>query len=144
MWVGGRFDFVAGELRIGEAVECSSRLSSVKERVGKDGRAGWYVEQERRITMGGEEAVVERRTHLYRLPLEATPVLPAKVAGEKRKADFAMPFLPTPEMLMRFSALTFNTHRIHWDERYAIGVEGREGEFRSLLTKLANPTPHQA
>ena len=47
--------------------------------------------------------------------------------------DFKYEFFPTPTMLFRFSALTFNAHRIHIDKEYATQVEGYPGEFCSVL-----------
>lgn len=154
MWVSGSFTFpknVAG-LRISEKVQCDSRIESILEKKGKDGRIGYYVNQVREMKRIGEEipAVIEKRSHLYRSPLSSTtasysnattsldatsvasvhsvvsvssalprPSLPAP--------DFTFKFLFEPAHLFRFSALTFNTHKIHWDAGYAIDVEKREG-----------------
>lgn len=141
------------DLVIGDSVICRNIISSVVEKSGKDGRKGYYVTQTREIRKSGEEEVriEEVRTHLYRNPQSSsTPSPTAPPPSRTRsptpsqttsttklntqqnhsslKADFEIPFLFTPLHLFRFSALTFNTHRIHWDESYAVGIEGREGK----------------
>jgi len=142
MWVGGSFTFPkdAAPLQIGQEITSEASVDSVKERVGKDGRTGYYVDARRDIRPLGatKPSVIEMRTHLYRPALSsppagagaaASPTKPRRAAGEDDcRADFAFPFLPTPPHLLRFSALTFNTHRIHWDEAYCRDVEHREGE----------------
>lgn len=138
MWVGGSFHFAEQHrIKIGDQVECEARITDVKKRTGKDGRTGYYVEQTREIRRVGaaQPAVVESRMHLYRPSLGATPA-PAvdppprsavAAAPTVDEADFSYSLLPTQALLLRFSALTFNTHRIHWDEAYCKDVEGREG-----------------
>lgn len=142
------------DLVIGDSVVCRNRITDVVEKVGKDGRTGYYVTQSREMRRSGEEEIriEEVRTHLYRnpltssTPLPSTPpssqistLTPSKSPSTKRpkiqnnhqklpKADFEIPFVFTSLHLFRFSALTFNTHRIHWDESYAVGIEGRPGE----------------
>ncbi|KDE08184.1 hypothetical protein MVLG_01663 [Microbotryum lychnidis-dioicae p1A1 Lamole] len=154
MWVGGSFAFARGYqtpnsgqgIRIGSEIECKAKVLDVKKKMGKDGRPGYYVQVQREIRERGEGtsseatgtvAVKETRVHIYRPSMtdeqrqkvmEAnSPSLLKNLDARRHEADFVMPFLPTPKMLMRFSALTFNTHRIHWDERYCKEVEGREG-----------------
>jgi 3-methylfumaryl-CoA hydratase len=48
-------------------------------------------------------------------------------ASGSRAAEFERTIVPTPPLLFRFSALTFNGHRIHYDHPYATQVEGYEG-----------------
>lgn len=135
MWVGGSFTFAQGApaLRVGEEITVKATVGSVKDRKGKDGRVGWYVEQKREMSPLGSAAdiasVVETRTHLYR-PALASPALakpPTPAPKQPEEADFSYPFLPTPAHLIRFSALTFNTHRIHWDLDYCLREEHRPG-----------------
>ncbi|SCV69596.1 BQ2448_2616 [Microbotryum intermedium] len=155
MWVGGSFTFPrnyqtpnSGQgIRIGHGIQCTAKVVDVKKKIGKDGRTGYYVQVEREIREQGtgddgssgtaDVAVKETRIHIYRpsmtdeqrkktLEASASQSL-KKLEARRNEADFVMEFLPTPNMLMRFSALTFNTHRIHWDERYCKEIEGREG-----------------
>lgn len=143
MWAGGSFSFPSPTgLKVGEDVECEITTPSVKDRVGKDGRRGWYVEQRRELRSAGEKGkpkVVETRVHLYRPTMEyATASSPAESPSPKsapkpavkKAADWSYPFHPTDIHLFRFSSITFNSHRIHWDRRYCREVEKRPGECR--------------
>ncbi|KAK4048102.1 [NU+] prion formation protein 1 [Microbotryomycetes sp. JL201] len=135
MWVGGQWQFVGERLKIGQDVQCEARIIDVKQRTGKDGRLGVYVSQQRDIRPVGASSpsLLETRTHLYRTNLNKTEPVSAgdKVAPENavaaKRADFEWTFHPTPPHLIRFSALTFNAHRIHWDEAYCRNVERRPG-----------------
>lgn len=154
MWVGGSFAFPrnyqtpnSGQgIRIGQEIECTAKVVDIKKKIGKDGRTGYYVQVQREISERGDGrsapaaakvAVKETRVHIYRPSMtdeQREKVMAAnssqslkKLDARRNDADFVMDFLPTPNMLIRFSALTFNTHRIHWDERYCKEIEGREG-----------------
>ena len=143
MWVGGEFEFLSERkrMRVGDAVESVGVVEGVKERVGKDGRAGMYVTTRREVGRAGEQAsVIERRTHLYRAPGGTTRGEPATAnEGRRGDADFASPFTTTPAMLFRFSALTFNTHRIHWDLNYCLEIEKRPGSSASASPSRCQP-----
>lgn len=154
MWVSGSFSFPknVGGLRISEKVQCDSRIESILEKKGKDGRIGYYVNQVREMKRTGEEvpAVIERRSHLYRSPLSSSTTAPADSTLTSNNPnmnattvvtspssdlpppslpppDFTFKFLFEPAHLFRFSALTFNTHKIHWDVVYAVEIEKRSG-----------------
>lgn len=143
MWVAGSFSFDQREgsaLKIGEQVTAVSRIDKIEEKVGKDGRKGWYVHQRREMGRTGEEGtppVVEERVHLYRYPkvevegeqLQQPPKqkVAGVVRGERATPSFEIDFQASPNLLFRYSAITFNTHRIHWDESYAVGIERRPG-----------------
>ena len=114
-------------------MESRGVVEDVKERVGQDNRNGVYVTARREVGRLGQPAcMVERRTHLYRPPLESIAPVGTQSAGKgsRTDADFEIRLATTPAMLFRFSALTFNTHRIHWDLRYCTDVEQREGRSR--------------
>lgn len=55
------------------------------------------------------------------------------IAEEIPESDFAFSYVPTDTTLFRFSALTFNAHRIHLDKEYAQNVEGLQGMETSVL-----------
>lgn len=130
MWVAGSFSFDQREgsaLKIGEQVTAVSRIDKIEEKVGKDGRKGWYVHQRREMGRTGEEGtppVVEERVHLYRYPkvevegeqLQQPPKqkVAGVVRGERATPSFEIDFQASPNLLFRYSAITFNTHRIHW------------------------------
>jgi 3-methylfumaryl-CoA hydratase len=127
MWAGGRVR-TSGPLRCGEPATKRSRVLSVKEKEGRSGPLTFIV-IEHQILQRDRVVVDEQQDIVYReataptgqapAPSEAGPlVLPA--AGE-----WAIEVSPT--LLFRFSALTYNAHRIHYDRDYATQVEGYPG-----------------
>jgi 3-methylfumaryl-CoA hydratase len=128
MWASSKVEFVA-PLRIGERVRRTSRLVSVTEKRGGSGLLV-FAEVEH-VTAGAEEAVREVQTIVYReaAPAGAPPSPPLR--GEARfdagAAEAHRAVVPEPPLLFRYSALTFNSHRIHYDLPYATGEEGYRG-----------------
>jgi 3-methylfumaryl-CoA hydratase len=124
MWAGGRLRFDA-DLRVGDAVTRTSRIASV---VGKSSRSGplVFVTVEHRIGTAAGVAIREEHDIVYR-ELAA----PGSAAAEPPRAPideaFARAIDPDDVLLFRYSALTFNGHRIHYDRRYATEVEGYPG-----------------
>mgnify|MGYP001567841766 CR=1 FL=1 len=156
MWVSGSFEFGSAALRVGDDVVSEGCVESVVEKTGRDGRKGVYVTATRAVGRDGEEAaLVERRTHLYRPPLvrleAAAKVEPGAIQPKSKEvkprrdqADFSSRFSTSPAKLFRFSALTFNTHRIHWDLDYCLDVERREGELTvRTLASSCHPGPQR-
>lgn len=119
MWAGGRLRF-EGRLRVGEALR---RRSTIREITPKSGRSGplVLVTVEHRIT--GVDAEIREEQTLVFLDRPTKPlVLPPAPAPEETVA-WSESVTPDAAMLFRFSALTFNAHRIHYDRDYARGVE---------------------
>lgn len=126
MWAGSEITF-DGALRVGDAV---SRLSRVADVAWKEGRTGalCFVTVDHRFSSSGRELITERQTIVYRGlaaagAAEAAPPALAAETSEPAAATIAI----TPPLLMRYSALTFNAHRIHYDLPYATGEEGYAG-----------------
>jgi len=104
----------------------AERRSIILDVVHKAGRTGALVlvQAEHRITQDGALRVSETQTIVYREAGAPTPpVVPAEIAQQ----DGATLWNPTPVDLFRFSAATFNSHRIHYDLPYAAGEEGYPG-----------------
>ncbi|HMC16392.1 MAG TPA: MaoC family dehydratase N-terminal domain-containing protein [Albitalea sp.] len=124
MWAGGRFEFIQ-PLRIGEAVKRTSRIADIS---AKQGRSGALVFVRVRHEIANERGVALTEEHdiVYRDPpapgAAAEPAKPAP-GGEQ----FARTITPDPVLLFRYSALTFNGHRIHYDRSYVTEVEGYPG-----------------
>ena len=127
MWAGGRLRFLR-PLRIGSSVQRVSTVRSIEE---KEGRAGplVFVTVEHRILADGGVAVKEEQDLVYL----SRPERRGSDESEGRRADdvetgpawmWSEPFTADEVTLFRFSALTFNGHRIHYDRRYATEVEG--------------------
>jgi 3-methylfumaryl-CoA hydratase len=127
MWAGGSVRSL-GPLRVGEP---ATRRTQVLDRVEKEGRSGRLslVTLGHTILQRGEAVVEERHDVLYR---DATAVrLPA---GDEAREDGRLDAGPgewavpvSPVLLFRFSALTYNAHRIHFDRDYAREQEGYPG-----------------
>jgi len=124
MFAGGRFEFER-PLRVGEAIDRTSRIVDV---TGKQGRSGTlvFVTLSHEIADSRGVAIREEHDVVYRdQPAPGAP----QPAPEPAPADagFSREIAPDPVLLFRYSALTFNGHRIHYDRPYATGVEGYPG-----------------
>jgi 3-methylfumaryl-CoA hydratase len=126
MWAGSQFAF-HHPLRVGDGVE---RRSTIEDITAKSGRSGplVFVRVRHELRRSGETAtaITEHHDIVYREaarpgePSPAPQAAPASAAWRKR-------WVPDDVLLFRYSALTFNGHRIHYDRRYATGVEGYPG-----------------
>jgi len=112
---------VRAPLRLGEAAERTSELRSATLKEGTTGEF-WVVTVAHEITQPGRSCITEEQDLLLRAPS------PTPAAGPDRptapEAAWVEEMVPTPPLLFRFSAATFNTHRIHYDRSYATDVEG--------------------
>jgi 3-methylfumaryl-CoA hydratase len=123
MWAGSRIQFHR-PLRVGERVEQTSVIEKVEE---KSGRAGALVFATVRHTVSGNDgpALEEEQDLVFREAprpgaAPAAPELAPQGAWRRR-------IVPDDVLLFRYSALTFNGHRIHYDRRYATAEEGYAG-----------------
>lgn len=125
MWAGGRISF-EGELRVGDAVERRSTIKSVELKTGRSGSLVFVV-VEHVFTTGRGPAIVEQHDIVYR-GLEAPAVrVEADRQREDRGSAVRRRIDASPVRLFRYSALTFNSHRIHYDYPYVTQVEGYPG-----------------
>ena len=124
MWAGGRVRFHQ-PLRVGEAVRRVSTIKDVREKTGRSG-ALVFVVVEHRIDGPGGLAVVEEHDIVYRDPPAADAPPPSPRVVDK-PAVWHEPMCADPVLLFRYSALTFNGHRIHYDRTYAVEEEGYPG-----------------
>jgi 3-methylfumaryl-CoA hydratase len=145
MWASSSIAFHA-PIAIGAAIERVSRIAGVSEKDGGSGRLA-FVDVEHMTKANGTIAVVETQTLVYReaaapgAPL--APPAPGEGAFDPSGWDTTRTLTPDARLLFRYSALTFNTHRIHYDAPYAEGVERYRGLVvhgpltASLLLQLA-------
>ena len=130
MFGGGRLEFHA-PIRIGDLLTRHSEVASVRVRHGGSGRL-LLVTVRHTFLVDGEIRTVEEQDVVYKQN-DASPaaVAPTKVAGTAAAQASAHPWeftlTPDPPLLFRFSALTYNAHRIHYDHTYATEVEGYPG-----------------
>ncbi|MFT3819297.1 MAG: MaoC family dehydratase N-terminal domain-containing protein [Rubrivivax sp.] len=122
MWAGSRITFHA-PLHIGEPVERSSRITAVEPRSGKSGPLV-FLKLTHHITGPRGLAITEEQDIVYREAAPPGAPAAAKAPPAPEGASFSRRITPTATLLFRFSALTFNAHRIHYDRDYATRVEG--------------------
>jgi 3-methylfumaryl-CoA hydratase len=124
MYAGGRFQFLA-PIRIGDSVERTSEVADVAMKEGRTGTLAFCTVRST-ITSGARICVVEEQNLVYReAPKPGDPPAPAE--APPTDFQFGRTITPNPVLLFRFSALTFNGHRIHYDHPYATKVEGYPG-----------------
>ena len=125
MWAGSRLLFHT-PLRVGERATRSSEITDVQLREGKSGALVFVKLRHVVTSAAGAAAVTEEQDIVYRDdPRPGAAEAPAKPAPAD--AAWRREVRPDPVLLFRYSALTFNGHRIHYDHPYATGVEGYPG-----------------
>ena len=123
MWAGGRLSFLQ-PLRVGDAMERSSRIASIAAKRARSGPLV-FVTVEHEIATGSGVALREEHDIVYRdLPAPGTPAIAAAAPADE---TFSRQIVADDVLLFRYSALTFNGHRIHYDRRYVTEVEGYPG-----------------
>ncbi len=129
MWASSKIEF-RKPLRVGEAVERISTVTAVSDKTGSSGRLVFVdIAHETHGKRG--LAVREVQTVVYRNVAETGAPLVPPVLGEQA-FDVApwsahRAITPIEPLLLRYSALTFTAHRIHYDRPYATAVEGYRG-----------------
>ena len=128
-WAASEITFLR-PLSIGGAIARVSRIASIEEKEGKSGKLG-FIEVEHVTTSEGEVAIREKQTLVYRDAMAPdAPLSPPEIgegAFDASDWDEHEQITPDPRLLFRYSALTFNTHRIHYDLPYARDVERYRG-----------------
>ncbi|MGH6881419.1 FAS1-like dehydratase domain-containing protein [Hypericibacter sp.] len=123
MWAGGSIETFA-PLRVGDQVRLVSTITDVAFKQGRTGSLCFVTLSHDYLTERGL-AIRDRQDIVYR---EAAKIPPVESAGDKsgpaRAAARSWPIETSPTLLFRYSAITFNGHRIHYDQPYATGVEG--------------------
>ena len=126
MWAGGRLSWEADNcLRVGDAARRVSRIVSVTHKSGRSGEMVFVLVRHEVHNARGL-ALTEEHDIVYRAaPLAgAQPPAPQAAATD---APWRREIVPDPVLLFRYSALTFNGHRIHYDRSYVTEVEGYPG-----------------
>ncbi|EJM4862246.1 hypothetical protein NON55_000002 [Campylobacter coli] len=121
MWAGGRFNFIA-PLIIGEDATKITTIKKIQEKQGKSGKLT-FVTLEHCYYQKEQLKIEEEQDIVYKQP--APPKLTSDVVA--MNADYSEKMQPDSTLLFRYSALTFNGHKIHYDFPYAMQVEGYHG-----------------
>lgn len=117
MWAGGALSFHK-PLHVGEALECRSRVRAVTDKMGAAGPMV-FVTVDHHIS-GEDGLAIEERQDIVYLDIPETYTPPAKREMTGRRVENLE---PSEALLFRYSAVTFNSHRIHYDLRYTQEVE---------------------
>jgi 3-methylfumaryl-CoA hydratase len=131
MWAGGELTFIDA-LRVGDLVTRVSRISDVTLKSGSTGQL-CFVSVEHTMTTPRGLAIRERQDIVYREMGSTQAAAPAKATtsdkspGPPPSAQHREMHVSDPVLLFRYSALTFNGHRIHYDRDYVTKVEGYPG-----------------
>ncbi len=124
MWAGSRFEFHR-PLHAGEKVSRESRIKNISVKAGRSGQLA-FVTVKHKISTELEQAISEEHDIVYRDHAPANAIPPAAKQVE-READYSRSVNPDPVLLFRYSALTFNGHKIHYDRDYVTKEEGYPG-----------------
>ena len=125
MWAGGELEFL-DTLRVGDVSKRISRISDVTMKTGSTG-ALCFVSVAHEVTTPRGVAIRERQDIVYRDVSNAPQAAPAKAPPPPPVAQHRETHMADPVLLFRYSALTFNGHRIHYDRDYVTRVEGYPG-----------------
>lgn len=121
MWAGGRVSF-NGSLLVGVEAYKTSTVTAIQEKKGRTGSL-LFVTVKHEVVQNGNTVISEEQDIVYREP--SPPKLvgtePAPASQWKESVD------PSPVLLFRYSAVTFNSHRIHYDHPYVTEKEGYPG-----------------
>ena len=132
LMLGGRQNRFLADIPIGARVRRESRQGGVQMKQGRSGRFA-LVKVEHRIFVAGssEPALIEVQDYVLReaaaaatTPAAVPAATPAAAAVAAEVPEATRVLLPDQQLLFRFSAITDNPHRIHYDQPYATAVEG--------------------
>jgi 3-methylfumaryl-CoA hydratase len=122
MWAGSRLSF-PGEIRVGDEIVRRSTVDAVNRKEGASGPLVFVTVRHEIGREGEPAAIIDEHDIVYRgLDAPAAKPAPAAPAGAWHRQ-----LLPDAVMLFRYSALTFNGHRIHYDRDYVTREEGYPG-----------------
>jgi 3-methylfumaryl-CoA hydratase len=124
MWAGGRLEF-HHPLQIGDRIERISRIADIRFREGHSGPLA-FVTVNHEISSPQGLAIVEEHDIVYREESRPSAIGPAPQAAPTDES-FSREIAPDSVLLFRYSALTFNGHRIHYDRSYATQIDGYPG-----------------
>jgi 3-methylfumaryl-CoA hydratase len=128
MWAGGRLRWEAtNPLRVGQEVQRTSTIQSIKHKAGRSGEL-LFVLVEHQLRNAQGLALTEEHDIVYRSAAQPGDPAPAPQKPPlDGQAAWSRTIVPDDVLLFRYSALTFNGHRIHYDRKYVTEVEGYPG-----------------
>jgi 3-methylfumaryl-CoA hydratase len=125
MWAGSRIQFLQ-PLRVGESITKTSQIADVSSKQGRRSGSLVFVRVRHEIAAAEGVAILEEQDIVYR-DMPRPDEVPVSSKPAPVEEQFGRNITPDPVLLFRYSALTFNGHRIHYDRTYATGEEGYPG-----------------
>jgi len=126
MWAAGSVEFLH-PIRIGDSIRKYSVIEAIEEKKGRSGDLV-FVKLRHDVHCPAGLALRETQELVYRnKPAASASLLESATEDPLPAPDWTRTLWPDPVLLFRFSAVTFNSHRIHFDRDYAVGVEGYPG-----------------
>jgi 3-methylfumaryl-CoA hydratase len=127
MWAGSRLTFLA-PIALGDEMVRRSTVETIEPKTGRSGEMV-FVTVRHEVSAGAALAVREEQDIVYReAPRPGGSPAPATAAAAPGpNAEWTRTVAPDPVLLFRYSALTYNAHRIHYDRDFAVTAEGYPG-----------------
>ena len=128
MWAGGRLEFIA-PIAINQPLRRESEILNVSFKQGKVGDL-YFVTVKHSIYSNDELCIIEEQDIVYKAEQAKTvadSAISEKSVTELRPATYRVPFKANTPCLFRYSALTFNSHKIHYDREYSMTYENYPG-----------------
>lgn len=127
MWAGGSIE-VLGELTLAQHIRRVSTIIDVQHKTGRNGDLV-FVTLRHDLYAGEQLMLRERQDLVYRGASKPESPAPQSASQSTSKpapsqSQWSRTMVATPPLLFRYSALTFNSHRIHYDQEYAVTKEG--------------------
>ncbi len=141
MWAGGRLEYQLHP-KIGEKLTKTSTISNITPKEGKTGKLCFVTVQHEYFDHKDQAVFTEEHDIVYREDPKDKTSTSAHVAPPEN-ATISETIIPSTVLLFRYSALTFNSHRIHYDRDYCTDIEGYPGLIfhgpltATLLTEFA-------
>jgi 3-methylfumaryl-CoA hydratase len=124
MWAASQIRFIA-PLRLGEMAVKRSEIAKITEKNGKSGRLV-FVSLRHTVLNAADEVAIEEEQNIVYTQAPKTGAMPPPHPAPA-EAAWRRDLTPNPVLLFRYSALTFNPHRIHYDQPYCTEEEGYPG-----------------
>lgn len=125
MWAGSCIDFHA-PIALGSTLRRFSKIENIEAKRGKSGEM-IFVTVRHDIFVGDTLALTDKQDIVYRAAPSGPVTPPPPPRQDRRNSEYTRTIEPDSVLLFRYSALTFNAHRIHYDRDYAHDVEGYPG-----------------
>ncbi|WP_188237513.1 MaoC family dehydratase N-terminal domain-containing protein [Sphingopyxis sp. LK2115] len=125
MWAGSRIDFLS-PIAVGATLTRVTTIDAISPKRGAGGDL-LFVTLRHEIFANGISAIREEQDIVFREAAGSAPAAAPVAPVSPEPADAVRSIMPDPVLLFRYSALTFNAHRIHYDRDYARNVEGYAG-----------------